>query len=277
MWSLLLLAGLSSASPDPATTVIARPPAQLAAAAEAERIGRDLYDFDQAAWGSTDAMVAAMPDPNGAGVRGWIVEREQGGTVAIFYGLKGSQPYKIFVAHMQGQAVLSQHVLVGNEDSSMSLIEQRMVAARGAVLNPDALRKVGFQRCSNASMNSVVLPPAPDGTVPVYILTPQATMDSFPIGGHYRVDVAANGSIVRSRAFAKSCIAMDRKRSSSPPVAFYVTHLLDPQPTEIHVWVSLASGVPLMVATLPAGDVWSVANGHIKYQNTLPIRDQAGQ
>jgi hypothetical protein len=91
------------------------------------------------------------------------------------------------------------------------------------------------------------------------------------------VDVAADGSIVRSRAFAKSCIAMDRKQSSSSPVAFYVTHLLDPQPTEIHVWVSLASGLPLMVATLPAGDVWSVANGQIKYQNSLPKRDQAGQ
>ena len=92
MWPLLLLAGLSSASPAPATTVTARSPAQLAATAEAERIGRDLFDFDQAAWGSTDALVAAMPDPGGAGVRGWIVEREPAGAVAIFYGLNGSQP-----------------------------------------------------------------------------------------------------------------------------------------------------------------------------------------
>ena len=242
----------------------------MAATAEAERIGRDIYDFDQAAWGSTDAMIAAIRDPAAAGVRGWIVEREPGGTVAIFYGLTGDQPYKLFVAHMQGQKVLSQQVVAANEDRSMTPIERRMVAARQAVVNADALRKIGFRPCANASVNSVVLPPAtPEGTVPVYILTPQASVDSFPIGGNYRVDVAADGSIVRSRAFAKTCITMDRKRSPGDPVMFYLTHLLDPQPTEIHVWVSLASGLPLMVATPPAGDVWIVANGHVKYEYTL--------
>ena len=273
MWPLLLLAGLSSASPAsaPPTTVIARPPEQLAAAAEAERIGRDIYDFDQAAWGSTDAMIAAIPNPAAAGVRGWIVEREPGGTVAIFYGLNGNQPFKLFVAHMQGQKVLSQHILAPSEDRGMTPIEQRMVAARAVVMTPDGLRKIGFQPCSNQSINSVVLPPAtPDAVVPVYVLSPQATVDSFPIGGHYRADVAADGSIVRSRAFAKSCIAMDRKQMPGDSRMFVVTHLLDPQPTEIHVWTSLASHVPLAVAIASTGDVWTVADGRIKYQYTLP-------
>lgn len=273
MWSLLLLAGLSSASPAavPARNVIARPPEQLAAAAEAERIGRDIYDFDQAAWGSTDAMVAAIPDPAAAGVRGWIVEREPNGTIATFYGLNGSQPYKLFVAHMQGQKVLSQHVVAQTEDRSMSPVEQRMVAARSVVISPEGLRKIGFQPCSKASINSVVLPPAEaDGVVPVYVLAPQATLDSFPIGGHYRADVAADGSIVRSRAFAKSCIAMDRKQVPDDVRMFVVSHLLDPQPTEIHVWTSLASHIPLAVVIAPAGDLWTVAEGRIKYQYTLP-------
>jgi len=268
-----LLAGLSSASPAsvPPHTVIARPPEQLAAAAEAERIGRDIYDFDQAAWGSTDAMVAAIPDPAAAGVRGWIVEREPNGTVATFYGLNGGQPYKLFVAHMQGQKVLSQHVVAQSEDRSMTPVEQRMVAARYVVMSSEGLRKIGFQPCSKASINSVVLPPATaDGVVPVYVLTPQATLDSFPIGGHYRADVAADGSIVRSRAFAKSCFAMDRKQVPGDVRMFVVTHLLDPQPTEIHVWTSLASHIPLAVAIVPSGDLWTVAEGRIKYQYTLP-------
>lgn len=273
MWPLLLLAGLSSASPisPPATKIIARSAAQLAAAAEAERIGRDLYDFDQAAWGSTDAMIAAIPDPAAAGVRGWIVEREPGGTVAIFYGLNGNQPYKVFVAHMQGQKVLSQNVVAANEDRAMTVIEQRMVAARSVVMTREGLSKIGFQPCSNASVNSVVLPPAAsDGVVPVYVLAPQASTDSFPIGGHYRVEVAADGSIVRSRGFAKSCIAMDRKQVPDGLRMFVVTHLLDPQPTEIHVWTSLASHIPLAVAIAPSGDVWTVDEGRIKYQYTLP-------
>jgi len=273
MWPLLLLAGLSSASPAPAPppNVIPRPPEQLAATAEAERIGRDIYDFDQAAWGSTDAMAAAIPDAGAAGVRGWIVEREPGGTIATFYGLNGKQPYKLFVAHMQGQKVLSQHILAAGEDRSMTPIEQRMVAARSVVMTADGLRKIGFRPCSNQSINSVVLPPATlDAVVPVYVLTPQASLDSFPIGGHYRADVAADGSIVRSRAFAKSCIALDRKQMPADTRMFVVTHLLDPQPTEIHVWTSLASHIPLAVAIAASGDVWTVADGRIKYQYTLP-------
>ena len=274
MWSLLLLAGLSSASVEAPPPVIPRPPEQLAAAAEAERIGHDIYDFDQAAWGSTDAMLAALPDPGDAGVRGWIVEREAGGTVATFYGFNGADPYKVFIAHMQGQKALSSHVTTANEDRSLNAIERRMVAARQAVINPEALQKIGFQPCSNASINSVVLPPAtPVGAVPVYILAPQASPDSFPIGGHYRADVAADGTILHSRAFAKSCIALDRKQvpKSGDIKMFAVTHLLDPQPTEIHVWISLASHVPLAVI-VPSGDVWAVAEGRISYQYTLAAK-----
>jgi len=70
----------------PAAPAAAPTAAQAAAVAEAQRIGRDIYDFDQAAWGSTDALVAAIPDPGAQGVRGWIVEREPGGTIAFGEG-----------------------------------------------------------------------------------------------------------------------------------------------------------------------------------------------
>ncbi|WP_116090550.1 hypothetical protein [Sphingomonas crusticola] len=276
MWTLLLLAGLSSASSAPATKVIARAPAQLAAVEQAERIGRDLYDFDQAAWGATDALVAAMPDPAKAGVRGWIVERENAGTVAIFYGLNGNQPYKVFVAHMQGRKVLSQHIVSANDDRGMTAIERRMADARAAVMTPETLNKVGVRQCGKGALNTVVLPPATiDGIVPVYVLAPQATISSFPLGGHYRIDVAANGSIAGSRPFTNSCIAMDLKKAVPNPLMFFVTHVLDPQPTEIHVWISLASRVPLGVAIASSGDVWAVADGKMKYQYTLQVDDPA--
>jgi len=271
MWTLLLLAGLASASPDPAREVIPRSTAQLAAVSEAERIGRDIYDFDQAAWGSTDALIAAMPNYTAAGIKGWIVEREGGGTVAIYYGWADEHPYKIFVAHMQGRTVTASHVLGPTEDRGMTQIEERMVAARTAGLTQETLAKAGIKVCTSGSINTVVLPP-PTATapVPVYILTPQSSNDSFPIGGHYRIDIAADGSIASSRGFAKSCIAMDRPKGSSDPQMFVVTHLLDPQPTEIHAWISLAGGLPLAVVIVPSRDLWIVQNGRMKYAYTLP-------
>lgn len=153
-----------------------------------------------------------------------------------------------------------------------------MVVARTTATMPDTLNKVGVRRCSSAPLNSVVLPPVtPDGAVPVYILTPQATSNSFPIGGHYRIDIAADGSIAGSRAFAKSCIALDREQGGAKAAMLFITHVLDPQPTEIHVWTSLASNMPLAVAIVPSGDVWLVADGHLSYQYTLLPQDRPGK
>lgn len=191
MWPLLLIAGLASSAPRAQTTAIPRTAAELAAAAEAERLGRDIYDFDQAAWGATDALTAAVPNLPSAGVAGWIVEREPSGTVAIFYGLEGGRPYKFFVAHMRGQKVQSSHILAADEDRSMTSIERRMADARTLALKQETLQKIDFRPCTTSSINTVVLPPATDGAVPVYILTPQATLDQFPLGGHYRVDIGA--------------------------------------------------------------------------------------
>ena len=246
--------------------------AQVAAIAEAQRIGRDIYDFDQAAWGSTDALLAALPDPDANGVRGWIVEREPGGTVATYYGLRDGKPYKIFVAHALGRKVSASHVVGADEDATMTPVEQRMVAARAVALERQTLAKIGFQPCERTSLNSVVLvPPTADAPVSVYYLTPQTARDRYPFGGHYRVDIAADGSIVGSRAFAKSCVAMTPQVPPGGRAAgMFITHILDPQPTEIHAWLSLVSNIPIFVATMPSHELWDVKQGMITLLRTLP-------
>jgi len=266
--ALVLIAGSSvSAAPRPEPTK-----EQEAATAEAQRIGRDLYDFDQAAWGATDALVAVMSDPGAQGVKGWIVEREGGGTIATFYGLRDGKPYKIFVAHVQGREVTASHVLGSSDDSTMTPLEQRMVAARTVALEQQTFAKIGFQPCERASLNTVVLvPPTVSAAVPVYYLTPQTAMDRYPFGGHYRVDIGADGSILGSRAFAKSCLAMTPKAPpGGEPAAMFITHLLDAQTTEIHAWLSLVANIPILVGTVPSGQLWRVEQGTITLMGLLP-------
>jgi hypothetical protein len=41
------------------------------------------------------------------------------------------------------------------------------------------------------------------------------------------------------------------------------SHLLDPVPTEIHVFWNLWSGIPLDIMTPPYGTVWGISKGHI--------------
>ena len=74
---------------------------------------------------------------------------------------------------------------------------------------------------------------------------PQTITGSYPFGGHYRIDVK-DGAIVSQRAFARSCLEMPVPKGQQP-MAMAVMHLLDPIPTEIHVFNVYASGIPVIV------------------------------
>src|SRR3990167_3900743 len=121
-----------------------------------------------------------------------------------------------------------------------------------------------WKPCANARFNTIVLPTEADGSVPVYFLTPQTETALFPFGGHFEVDVASDGTISNTRAFTHGCIALQApsQDSGSKPAALVITHLLDPIPTEIHVFEQLYTGVPVFVMTGPK-TVWKVQDGTI--------------
>ena len=79
------------------------------------------------------------------------------------------------------------------------------------------------------------------------------------------------GKIVSERAFTKSCITMaPQALANTTPAALIITHLLDPTPTEIHVYLSLLSRLPVYVGTTDAR-VWLV-NGAAVFLATADVR-----
>ena len=46
-------------------------------------------------------------------------------------------------------------------------------------------------------------------------------------------------------------------------VGLFATHLLDPVPTEVHVFWNLWTGIPLYIATPPNGTIWKISKGAI--------------
>ena len=40
------------------------------------------------------------------------------------------------------------------------------------------------------------------------------------------------------------------------------THLMDPVPTEIHVFWNLWTGIPLDILTTSNGTIWNISKGH---------------
>lgn len=115
--------------------------------------------------------------------------------------------------------------------------------------------------------NSVVISPdpAPDGLIHVYMLAATTESGVIVAGGHYRYDFSPDGKLLEAqRPFTKSCFNIEAPDpAKGKPVAFMLTHLLDPTPTEIHVFLSRLHGQSVYVMT-EAGN-WLVDGAEIKF------------
>ena len=136
-----------------------------------------------------------------------------------------------------------------------------MVAARIVARDTSRREKLGL--CDGRSFNTVVIPPPEaDGPVEVYLMTPQMKAGVYPFGGHYKLTVAADATVT-SRPFTRTCLNMATAEGKQQVVALTVSHLLDPTPTEIHVFTSLAANMPVGVATTSNEKIWLIEDAHI--------------
>jgi hypothetical protein len=91
----------------------------------------------------------------------------------------------------------------------------------------------------------------------------------FPAGGHYRYIIGADGKLLSSRAFTKGCVNIDAKAVPKNAAGYAVSHILDPQPTEIHVFVSYNTPVKLFVIIEGSKDLWEVGKGKAVFKQVL--------
>ena len=80
-------------------------------------------------------------------------------------------------------------------------------------------------------------------------MSTQSENNSYPFGGHFRVEVSADGTAGASRVFTRSCLTMSG-HGADKSAAMFITHLLDPVPTEIHVFTALTAHQPVGVGTM---------------------------
>lgn len=264
--SLALLAALAAMPAPPAVWAQDKPGAMPAAMApmtdEDARLvrraidrGQLMYAYDQAAWHGTDDLKIKLPD-FAARVDGWIVDGPAQSPHLIFYS-RDEQPRAVYVADFRDNRLVSGKVLGPGDDTTLSPARLSMIEARRAARTALASSPQGF--CAKASPNSIVLPPeTPDGPYLVYFMTPQTANDSIPAGGHYLFEVA-RGKVLRSRGFTRSCISLSLTAGGKGrPAALVVSHLLDPVPTEIHVFTMFAARLPVDVVTTGNGRIWAV-------------------
>ncbi|MBX3595089.1 hypothetical protein [Sphingomonas sp.] len=205
-----------------------------------------IYAYDRAAWVATDALFAKVG--RGAelsGVRGWVVTPDGADLIVTFFQGEGAQRTSFFVARTrEGRVVEAER---SQEATALTPTQQRLIGARDAAA--DEARRQGYTPCTQAPFNPVVLPDGgDDAPIRVYLLSAQTQNGSWPLGGHYLVRINVDGTVRDHRRYAKGCMDMQRPEGAKP-AAIVVTHLLDPQPTEIHVFSAMTSRLPIFVAT----------------------------
>lgn len=226
------------------------PPAEEAAALRsATQTGAAIYRHDQAASVATDAALKSRRFKRDRRVRGWITE-EQGGEINVtFLDEAPAALYRVPVkSGVAGQLVAL------STPAALSSYEAGAAAARSAALAAQ------FEPCAK-SYNTVVLP-TPDMPEQwlVYLLPGTKKQDIVPIGGTYRFAIK-EGQVVSQRGFTLSCIAIESRPQF---VALMISHLLDPVPTEAHVFWSMWAKKPIYVATTAGRALWAVDGDTIK-------------
>ncbi|HYJ52763.1 MAG TPA: hypothetical protein VEW04_06290 [Allosphingosinicella sp.] len=212
--------------------------------------GRILGAIARAGIVATQDMLSRVSDPAGAGISGWLAEPEGNAVTVTFYaeGDGGAPPSAIYKVTILGGRATARDVFLAGERPALTGHLARMAAARKATEGLD------HQACGGEDFNVLVVPPAaPDAPIDVYQISPQTARGSYPLGGHFKTTIAPDGSVASSRGFTNACLnvaAADVVAGQRPePIA--VTHLLDPLPTEIHVFLAIWTGHPLIVV---AGD-----------------------
>ncbi len=267
---LILLAALI------ATPVLADPSAaELAAVREAESRGAEIYAYDQAAWHSTDRMQAdlkkrkwTLDKAQQEGMAGYIVEPASDGLLlATYYGVKDGKTFAMARYWMRGSKVERGGFLKDGDDPALSPLALQLVETRKRAVDAAIEQKVF--RCSRGNLNTVVLPPRADGSIPAYVMSSAVETGVFPAGGHYRYVFGADGKLLSSRAFSKSCVSVDTRNVPKKAAGFGVSHLLDPQPTEVHVFVSYNVPITLFVITDSNRYLWEVNKGKVTFKQVM--------
>lgn len=258
--ALTVLAFVACAAP-----AFAQTPEHLAAVQRASAVGQELYEHDQAAWHGTDAMLADISDPRGEGLSGWITQRTPDGVQVLFLKPQGERVTAAYRALWRDGELRER----GRIDQPLTETQARINRAVRIALEAPLP-----QQCA-PRYNSVTLlreTPGADGAdVDVCLMPAIITNTEVPFGGHFRFAVDTVAGVVReTQHFTNACITLSSDAAGRDLTArgLVVTQLIGDTPTEVHVFESLTSRLPVYVVA--RSGVWAVEGRNIRYHRAPP-------
>jgi hypothetical protein len=258
--------GPAALAPAPAPSALS--PEVAAHVRESERLGRLLYEIDDASARATDVLLATLKNPAVANIRGWLPLRHADdaslpeGTFKVLFMTGDASPrVAATVTLSQGApALFARHEppLEPSEDVA------RRFRARTTAL--------AASHRNGQPMNPVVLAGEPDvdGLV-VYLLAGTTRPHEIVLGLHYRAVVSADGgSLISLTPLSKTALVISER--DLPPgakaVETVVSHVVTDWPLETHVFASLLNGQRPIVVVTKLGK-WRVVGDHVTYEGPM--------
>jgi hypothetical protein len=229
--------------------------------------GRLLFDVDRAAWVTTDDFRERLSEADKRLIRGWTVERDGSAFVVTYFTAGENQPRRaLYRGRVENRRVVSREVFSPGAGPELTPMQRRLADAYTLV------GRMSARVCGQASPNLAVIPPdSLDAPMDIYVLTPQTQSRIFPFGGHNRATFSAAGELLSQRVFTNSCISMGTEmEDGNRVVGVAITHLLDPIPTEIHVFMSIWMEMPVAVSTGEPLRIWQVTGDRIELLDPSP-------
>jgi hypothetical protein len=262
---LALLLAFVAAAPAAVAADAEIPAALRADVARAEAVGALLHRNDQAAWHTSDALLAAqaLASPPGEG-RGWLTLDVGGKVVVRYFAEVDWMPMAFAQADFDpatGKATNARRLSPAQAPTAeeRALLKARDAAA-GAVQ--------ASLRCS-ANVNTVVLPRQGAGKDETHVYFMSAWAGGpFVFGGHQRVRVSGDGAkVLDVYEHTRGCVPIDVAEGvpeGATPVGAMVSHLTSPAPNEFHVFLARQHRTPVMVMTAQNEKLWKVEDGRIR-------------
>jgi hypothetical protein len=232
--------------------------------------GRLLFEVDRAAWVTTDDMQERLPREDQQRVRGWTVERDGTGfAVTYFMGGEGETPRALYRARVENRRVVSRDTFRPGAGPELTPMQRRIADANRLITQTD------IRICSERPNLAVIPPDSLEAPMDVYVLTSQTRPGIFPFGGHSRATFSAAGALLSQRRFTNTCLDLSNRPPPDLPASeslagLVVTHLLDPIPTEMHVFMSIWTELPITVSTAEPHRVWQVTGDRIELMARPP-------
>lgn len=244
-------------------------PAAETELSEITKRGKMLAEYDQAAWHSTDAVMALSPKEGS--ITGFIGEKN-GDKWTVVYGKLNDKKDKYLIAYEAIQQSTPQDFKIQQFEKSKEDTGFYLTAAKSV-----ETAKAAFVPAEQRPYNVGIIP-AKDGQSYIYFVPAQTENGIFPLGGDTRFLVSKDGTkILETRQLHKSIIDFQVPQNVKPEMGYH-TAILDDIPEDTDVFHVLAREPKLPEFVVTQKFVYRIeTDGTIRYLMTTDAFKKVGK